>query len=127
MSTPSISYLALDADNDPVFDPAYVLTGTQAVAQNILTRLRLWYGEWWENRQLGLPALQSILAQGASSQAQTTMALAIQTQIQQTPYVTSVLDIQIQFKDGNFAFACKVQTAFGIVTVASQFNMSAAT
>lgn len=126
MSTATISYLALDADYDPIFDPTLAFTGTEAVAQDILTRLRLWYGEWWENLQLGLPVLQGILAQGASQQAQATMSLLIQTQIQQTPYVQKISNVSVQFEGGQFSFTCTVQTAFGLVTINNQLGGNAA-
>ncbi len=126
MSTLSLAYLALDANNDPDFNPANSLVGNAAVAQDILTRLRLWYGEWWENLALGLPALQLILGQGASQNAQNTMSLAIQAQIQQAPYVQKILDVQVTFASGRFSFTCQVQTAFGVVAVGEQLGQNAA-
>jgi len=117
MATPSISYLMLDAEYDPVFVAAQSLTGAQAVAQDILTRLNLWAGEWWENLSLGLPVFQSILGQLGSQRSQGAMSLAIQQQISATPYVISVTSVQFSFEGGVFGFTCVVQTAFGQVTV----------
>lgn len=125
MSSPSLSYLLLDAQYDPVFIPSASLTGAQAVAQNILTRLRLWLGEWWENLNLGLPVFQSILGQLGTGRGQQAMALAIQQQIEQTPFVTSVTNIQFSFENGQFTFTCSVQTAFGPVTVSNAPGQSA--
>jgi hypothetical protein len=119
MASSSVSYLLLDESYDPVFIPAASLTGAAAVSQNILTRLNLWYGEWWENLSLGLPVFQSILGQLGTQQSQKAMALAIQQQIEQTPYVTSVTSIKFSFESGKFSFTCVVQTAFGEVTVSS--------
>jgi hypothetical protein len=125
MATPSISYLALDTTYDPVFDPAQTLTGVDAVAQDILTRLKLWQGEWWENLSLGTPMLQTIFAQPATPQGQNAMALALQTQIQQAPYAQRVIDVQVSFSDGQFSYSCSVQTAFGVVSVTGQLGQSA--
>ena len=119
MATPVISCLQLDSAHNPMFDPSVSLTGTAAVAQNILTRLNLWLGEWWENLNLGLPVLQTMLAHSGSAKTQSVIALAIQAQIQATPYVTAVSDIQVQLKAGQFEFTCTVQTAFGTVIISN--------
>lgn len=42
------------------------LTGVDAVAQAILTWIKLLYGEWWENVNEGTPLWQSILGQPGS-------------------------------------------------------------
>ena len=42
----NISYLALDVNNDPDFNASSSLTGIDAIAQAILTRLNLFLGEW---------------------------------------------------------------------------------
>lgn len=42
------------------------VTGVEAVAQAVLTRLRLWQGEWWENLLDGLPMTQQILGKRAA-------------------------------------------------------------
>jgi hypothetical protein len=120
MATSSVSYLMLDAQYDPVFIPAVSLTGRLAVGQNILTRLNLWLGEWWEDRNLGLAVFQKILGQLASPRGQAAMSQLIQQQIQETPYVTSVTNIQFSFVNGKFIFTCIAETAFGQVTVTNQ-------
>lgn len=56
-------YRELDANGDYVigFQSGNMLTGADAVEQAILTRLRLWMGEWWEDLSEGLPMTQKIL------------------------------------------------------------------
>jgi hypothetical protein len=115
---PSISYLALDAGYDPVFADNTSLTGTQAVSQAILTRLRLFLGEWWEDLSLGLPVFQSMLGQLASQRGLLAIELLIRQNIQGAPYVTNVEDVSVTFLNGQFAYKASVQTAFGVVTVA---------
>lgn len=125
MSSPIVTYLLLDSQYDPVFIPQVSLTAAQAVAQNILTRLNLWAGEWWENLNLGLPVFQSILGQSASKRGQAAMSLAIQQQIQGTQYVTSVTNVNFSFANGQFSFTCTAQTVFGQVTVSFAPGQSA--
>ncbi len=120
MSTaPVLKYLRIDADGEPVFDPNAQLTDADAVAQAILTRLRLFRGEWWENLNLGLPVFQSMLGQPGSARTQAAIELSIRQVIEGTPYVTEVDRIAATFVDGRFSFRATVKTSFGTVTVAS--------
>lgn len=126
MSSPVlITYLALDADNDPVFDPTQSLSNVQAVAQAVLTRLRFFYGEWWEDLSAGLPVFQTILGQLGTAQGQAAMRNAVQRQIEGTPYVTGVTNISTSFVDGQFAFTAEFTTTFGPATVTNLPGSSA--
>jgi hypothetical protein len=116
---PSVTYLQLDASYDPIFDPAYALADSQAVAQDVLTRLKLFLGEWWEDLNLGMPVFQSMLGQLASSKTQNAVRLIIQQTILATPYVVSVTGIQSSFSNGQFSFTATFTTTFGQVTVSS--------
>lgn len=116
-TAPTIAYLLLDAQYDPVFDPTVSLTDAQAVKQAILTKLRLFLGEWWENANLGLPVFQSMLGRLGSQRVQTAISLAIQSQIEAVPYVSRASNIQTSFVNGKFTFSATAQTAFGPVTV----------
>ena len=124
MST--ISYLALDADNDPIFADGTSLTDGAAVNQAVLTRLRLFFGEWWENLTLGLPVFQLMLGQLASQRGLNAMQAAVQQVISGTPYVTSVTSVQVSFNNGQFGFTAVVQTAFGPVSITNLPGASAA-
>lgn len=117
MNAVNFLYQPLDSDNDPVFDPTQALTGGLAVAQAVLTALRLFLGEWWENLAIGTPVFQQILGQLGSANGQVAMRLAIEQCIRQVPYVTGVDGIVTKFEAGRLAFTCVVHTAFGTVTV----------
>ncbi len=117
MPTPTIQYLQLDAQNDPIFDPNANLTDTDAVAQAIRTRLSLFAGEWWEDLNLGLPVFQSILGQLASKQGMAAMTLAVQQNIEGAPYVTGVRDVQVAFVNGRLSITATAYTQFGPVAV----------
>jgi len=118
MSTaPTIQYLRLDDQNDPTFDPTANLTDAEAVNQAILTRLRLFLGEWWEDANLGLPVFQSILGQLASSQGIAAMTLAVQQNVEDAPYVTSVSPLNVNFSDGILTITGTAYTQFGPVAI----------
>ena len=123
MST--ISYLALDASNDPVFADTTSLTDIRAVSQTILTRLKLFLGEWWENLAIGLPVFQSMLGQLGSQSNLAIIQGLVQQNIQGAPYVTNVTSIQVAFVDGVFTFTAVAQTSFGTVTVSNAPGASA--
>lgn len=125
MATPSISYLALDSSYDPIFADGTSLTGAQAVAQAILTRLKLFLGEWWEDLNLGLPVFQQMLGQLGSQKGLAAIDLAIRTNIEGAPFVSNVIDVQTSFVDGNFSFTATAQTVFGVVTVSNTPGSSA--
>ena len=114
----SITYLLLDANYDPVFDPGTALSDVYAVKQAILTRLNLFLGQWWENLNLGLPVFQVILGQLASARGIAAMQAVIQQNILGTPYVTGVINIDVEFVNGRLNYSATAQTAFGPITVA---------
>lgn len=120
-----ISYLALDAGYDPIFDPAQSLTNAAAVSQVILTSLKLFLGEWWEDFNIGLPVFQKILGQLGSDKGQKAIKLVIQQHIEKTPYVTVVKDVAYDFVDGQFSFTATAETVFGTVTVSNIPGQSA--
>lgn len=116
-TAPIIQYLQLDPDYDPVLDPSANLTDIYAVTQAILTRLKLFLGEWWENLKIGLPVFQSILGQLASAQGLSAMTLAVQQNIEGGPYVTGVSNISVTFTNGRLNIQAVAQTIFGVTTI----------
>ena len=63
-------YRMLDTDGDYVLGrgTSEFLSGSEAVAQAIVTNIKLLLGQWWENVNLGTPLFQSILGQSGSEQ-----------------------------------------------------------
>lgn len=121
----TFTYLLLDANNDPVFDPSVQLAGSAAVAQAVLTNLRLFLGEWWENLSLGLPVFQQMLGQLGSQRTLNAVQLAIRKQIEATPYVTQVQNVAVNFVDGRMSFTATVLTAFSVIPTTITYPASA--
>ena len=109
----SISYLQLDSNYDPIFADGTSLTGAAAVAQVVLTRLNLFFGEWWENLTLGLPVFQSMLGQLASPQGLSAMQLAVSQNVSGAPFVTSVTGVVAKFKGGILTVTVNYTSSFG--------------
>lgn len=112
----TVQYLQLDATYDPIFDPTANLLDLYAVNQNILTRLRLLLGEWWEDLNLGLPVFQQMLGKLASSQGLAAMSLTAQQNIESTPYVTAATDVGVTFINGALGISYTADTLFGTVS-----------
>jgi hypothetical protein len=125
MSSPNISYLMLDAGYDPIFADGTSLVGVAAVAQAILTRLKLLFGEWWANRSIGLPVFQIMLGQLASAKGLAAMSAAIQQNIEGAPYVTGVTDVSVNFINGQLQYSATAMTVFGPVTISNAPGSSA--
>jgi len=95
----------------------FIVDSPVTVAQAILTRLRLWQGEYFLALNIGIPYLQQILGHSPSANIPDS---AIHGTIANTPFVRHITDYSSTFSSTarNFTVSCKVETAFGPVTQA---------
>ncbi len=89
-------YRQLDAAGD-YMPGAFLANSPEAVAQAIMTRLRLWVGEWFINTADGTPWMQQILGKRAPSK---NPDAAIKQRILGTPGVQEITAYSSSF-DGN--------------------------
>ena len=117
----TFTYRRLDANGDPLMGrgQASFATDLEAVAQAIRTRLLLFSGEWWENRNAGTPVFESMLG-ATNPQRPEVIALLLKQRILSTPYVTGVTHIETTADAVArvFRFSCRVETRFGTLTLA---------
>lgn len=88
------------------------LSGASAVAQAIITNLRLLLGEWWENVNNGLPLWQSILGQPGSEVNKISVDNIIknrilETNFEGTPLVSSIDDYEGLYNSSTRAYSFK--------------------
>ena len=108
---------------DSTWDPSYgqgvdnYITDIEAVAQIVKSRLLLFYGEWWEDRQIGLPMWQSIL--GASGSKRVVVDHLIYEVIAGTPNVIGVTNLTSAIKEREYTFTATVTTDFGTIVVSN--------
>jgi hypothetical protein len=120
MSTITVRQLSPAGDAVWGQGQANFLPDLQAVAQIILTRLRLFQGEWWAATNDGLPLWQRILGQTASPQNLQQIELIISERIRGTPYVIGLSNVQVSYNKrtrGPYVYAATVNTQFGQITV----------
>jgi len=119
MST--ITVRALDANGDPLQGNGQnnFLSDVYAVAQIILTRLKLFQGEWWLNLNDGLPLFQSILGSSGSSRNIEIITNLISSRISQTPYVTGIVSFEVTFTNRQLLYSGTISTQFGLISVSN--------
>jgi hypothetical protein len=86
------------------------ISGVDALAQAINTKLKLFQGEWWENTKEGLPFFQGIA--GQSNIAVTD--LLIKTRILETPNVISIASYQSSIDSlRHYTATATINTTYG--------------
>ena len=97
------------------------LEGREAVGQAIKSRLLLLYGEWWEDREDGLPLFERILASsGAQSNIQAVDIIFAQ-RIANTTGVLNVVKYESELDRNKriYNFGCAVDTVYGRLFVSN--------
>ena len=102
-------YRAQDANGD--YQLGQWLSGAEAVAQAVLTRLLLWRGKWFMDTSDGTPYMQDILGHG------TNYDLEIKARILGTPNVTEITSYSSSVNNRSLSVQCTLNTAYGAITL----------
>ena len=117
----TISVRRLDENWDYTFGKGKdnYLTGVDAVAQAVKTKLLLFLTEWWEDQNDGLPLWQKILGVPGAGNNKKNVDRLIQARILEVPYVTNVYNISSSYNASTraYEFSARIDTAFGSLTV----------
>ena len=111
-------YRKLDADGDMLFGHGQGdiwRDCSDAVAQSVWTRLRLWKGEWFVDTSAGTPWREAALGVGKRR----TIEPAIRARILQTPGVNSLESFELTLDpDARCAtIAAMIETDYGTATL----------
>jgi len=111
--------LALDGNHDLHLgsrSSIAIATGADAVAQGILTRLRLFRGESYLNRQEGTPWFEEILSDQPDIRR---IEVTLKERILDTPNVESLISFSIDFDSStrSLTVSFEADTVFGPVSV----------
>jgi len=117
----TITVRALDSNGDPLQGNGQnnFLSDIYAVAQIVLTRLRLFQGEWWLNLNDGLPLFQSILGSSGSARNIEVITNLISSRISGTPYVTGISSFVVTYTNRQLIYSGVIQTQFGAITISN--------
>lgn len=93
------------------------ISGVEATAQSIRTKVLLFYGEWWENLGIGIPMFQSLIGQVNPENLKISASLLITDRIKEIPEVVSVDEVVVERIGRSLYFSIKVTTDEGQTSV----------
>jgi hypothetical protein len=121
-------YRRLNADGDYTTGQGKqnFLTGAEAVAQAVYTRLRLLKEEWWEDQEDGLPLFQQILGRFGPNGNKDAADLLIRSRISDTAGVTAINSFSSIYtvSTRSYSFACEIETEYGSTTLTSNLGVN---
>ncbi len=119
---PLITVRSLGPNGDPLEGNGArdFLSDLDAVGQIILTKIKFFQGEWWENLQAGTPMFQSILGQENASQTQV-IAGILQSVIASAPYYEETVALNCVYIPATrqIQFSAIVLTTFGLLSISN--------
>lgn len=116
-----MEYRRLDEIGDYTFGRGTqdYITGAQAVAQAVKTRLKLLLGEWWEDTSDGLPLFENILGVRGTQNNISSADNLIRQRILETEGVSNIITIISNFQSSSRTYSvhAELETLYGNVTV----------
>ena len=101
----------------PVLSLSALLSGPEASAQLVRTRLSLLTGEWWENPSVGFPVMEQLQSSRLTEADAPVLSSVITSYIRETPGVTDVTEVKTSVSGRRFTYACTVRTGEGTAAV----------
>lgn len=115
-------YRRLGPNNEPFMGRGRqdFISGAEAVGQAVVTRLRLFRGEWWENMYEGIPMWQSML--GVVGTKKDAIDRIIQDTILATEGVRRITALNSIFdrQTREYKFYCAIETIYGMTAITNQ-------
>ena len=114
-----MKYRKLDADGDYLLGHGnhdFYQDAPEAVGQLVMTRLKLWRGQWFTDIYEGTPWLQSILGKRMAVEAE------IRSRVLSTPGVVEIQEFQTQINPDTRVVRvnCTIETAYGSAIVSGE-------
>jgi hypothetical protein len=120
-TTTTMLYRQLSIDWEPLWGNGKLdfASGLEAVAQAIVTSLKLYTNEWFANINDGIPMVTSIL--GKTNKEQAAIERIITARILGVKNVTGVTRVASSYNASTrqYSYECVVDTVFGSVAVTS--------
>lgn len=105
-----MQYRKINENGDYVFgdNQGDYLSDTAAVGQAVATKLRMLYGEWFEDISIGLPYFQSMLGQVSNDQIKRVLSMSVTQALQDMAEVQSIKSITVNYDNVNRVLAMQV-------------------
>lgn len=109
-----MQYRALTDEGDYTFgnNQYDYLSGDEAIAQAIKTRLLLFYGEWFENIDIGIPYFQSILGQVSDDSLKISIVQLVSQRLLEINEIQNVDSVVIQTNGRQLLLQITVTTVY---------------
>jgi hypothetical protein len=112
-------YRQLDANGDYPLNLPFLYNSPACVAQAVLTRLKLWQGEWFADLSDGTPYLQSVLGETAQLHPD----VYIKQRILETPGVNAIVSYEstINSSTRQLIVTGQIDTIYGVAPLQAVF------
>lgn len=117
-----MKYRTLDESGDYTLGKNIFLTDKEAVAQAILTRMKLLYAEWWEDTEDGLPLFEKILGVYGTEENKNAVDLIISERILGTKGVKSISSYDSTIQSRDYKANIRIETMYGEVNLEFKSN-----
>ena len=111
----NLAYRKRDEDGDMVFGNGSkdYLTGIEAMAETIRSRLQAVQDEWWEGDETALPYFDEVISAYQTEENRAIIDLMVIQRIMDTRGVLSVEDVYSAIGNRKYQFQCVVNTVYG--------------
>lgn len=114
-------YRRLDQNGDYLFgnNKLDYMSGKEAIAQAVKTKICLFYQEWWEDISIGIPMFQSIIGKVSDTNLQMATILLVTQRINEIPEIQSVdkVDVDYNNEDRLLSLRVEITSIYGSDTV----------
>jgi len=115
-------YRKLGANNEPYMGRGKqdYISDAEAVGQAVITRLKLFRGEWWDDETIGIPLWQTML--GIVGTKKASIDRILQDTILATQGVRRIIEMDSRFNSETrgYDFYCAIDTIYGITVITNQ-------
>ena len=98
-----------NGDMIPIAYSNQMIEGGEAVAQIVKQRLLLYFGEWWENENIGF-RIPQFLIEGVRQENLQMLSKYISSYVSDTEGVDSVVDSAVSLDGRKMTYSCVVRT-----------------